>query len=200
MGTICLSLAPILRCQSLNRIQHAVLFIPPALEIVFSATLLIAKKGDDKCVHGLLALSSHSDNPPGVRKHLFLAAEGIAYAALSFLDLLTHEIPAISNQLDMFKSLDLFVGEFIYFCFLCPITLTLVAGALSFIPLLLFTLFLFLFTTKEIIPVFPQRFQRIASFTLAVFPPLIVIFNQLGSLLTISYRECTLHGPASGYS
>jgi len=152
MGTICLSLAPILRCQSLNRIQSAVLFIPPVLEVVFSVTLVVAKKGRD-------------------RKHLLLAGEGFAYAALALLDLLTHVIPAISNNFTAFKALDILVG------------------ALSFTPLLLFTLFLLLFTVREIIPAFPHRFQRVAKYTLAVFPLLVVLFNQLGSFATISYRE-----------
>ncbi|TCD60873.1 hypothetical protein EIP91_009379 [Steccherinum ochraceum] len=151
MGTICLSLAPILRCQSLNRIQSAVLFIPPALEVVFSLTLIVGKRGND-------------------RKHLFLAAEGLAYAVLSLLDLLAHLVPAVSNNLAAFKGLDITVGS------------------LSFLPLLFFTLFLFFFTTHEIIPTFPQRFQRITTYTLVVFPFFVVLFNQLGSFLTISYR------------
>ncbi|THH30486.1 hypothetical protein EUX98_g3697 [Antrodiella citrinella] len=152
MGTICLSLAPILRCQSLNRIQSAVLFIPPAVEIMFSVTLVVAKKGKD-------------------RDHLFLAGEGLAYAMLTLLDLLTHLLPGVSNNLVVFKALDIFVG------------------ALSFVPLLLFSLFLLRFTTREIIPSLPKRFQQVVKYTLTVLPFFVVLFNQLGSFLTISYRD-----------
>ncbi|KAH8102171.1 hypothetical protein BXZ70DRAFT_930678 [Cristinia sonorae] len=151
MGTICLSIAPILRCQSLNRVQSGILFIPPVLEVVFSLTLVVSKRGKD-------------------RKHLLLAGEGIVYAVLALIDLLAHIIPSASNNLAIFRGLDIAIG------------------ALSTIPLLLFTLFLWLFTTREIVPAFPERVSTVARYTLAVFPPLVVIFNELGSFLSISYR------------
>lgn len=108
---------------------------------------------------------------------------------LSLFDLLAHLIPALSNNLAAFKGLDITVGEDTRFFFGLMIS-DYPSGSLSFLPLLFFTLFLFFFTTHEIIPTFPQRFQRITTYTLVVFPFFIVLFNQLGSFLTISYRTC----------
>ena len=48
MGEICLSVAPILRCQSLTRTEAGILLLPPGLEIVFAIVLLWVKRGGDK--------------------------------------------------------------------------------------------------------------------------------------------------------
>ncbi|OBZ77121.1 hypothetical protein A0H81_03158 [Grifola frondosa] len=59
MVPICLSLAPILRCETLTRLESGIILLPPALEIIFCLGLLWAKRGSN-------------------RKHTFLAAEGFS--------------------------------------------------------------------------------------------------------------------------
>ncbi len=48
MGEICLSVAPILRCQSLTRLEAGILLLPPGFEIIFAIVLLWVKRGSDK--------------------------------------------------------------------------------------------------------------------------------------------------------
>ena len=50
MGDICLSVAPILRCQSLSRLEAGILLLPPGVEIIFASVLLWVKRGSDKWV------------------------------------------------------------------------------------------------------------------------------------------------------
>ena len=46
-----------------------------------------------------------------LRKHFLLVGEGITYALLALLDLLTHVVPSVSTNLASFKALDILVGE-----------------------------------------------------------------------------------------
>jgi hypothetical protein len=42
MGSVCLSLAPTLRCVGLSRIEEIVALIPAGLEVIFSLGLVFA--------------------------------------------------------------------------------------------------------------------------------------------------------------
>ncbi|CCL99384.1 uncharacterized protein FIBRA_01402 [Fibroporia radiculosa] len=101
---------------------------------------------------------------------IILVGEGFAYFSLALLDLLVHVIPDVGRSLGVFKPLDI------------------ITGSASFIPLFLYTLFVFLFTVAEFIPSLPPRLQSPTKYTLACFIPLIVISNEFGSFITISYR------------
>ncbi|CAL1709984.1 unnamed protein product [Somion occarium] len=147
MGTVCLSNAPILRCQSLTRLESGILLIPSGLELIFSISLLFAK-----------------------RKHYCLSIEGIVYFILAGIDFLAHALPIPRHSLDIFKGLDIFIG------------------ALSFSPLLLYTLYLFLLTTQDVLPGFPRRMQAISKYVLIGFIPFIVVANELASFVGISYH------------
>ncbi|KAI0074591.1 hypothetical protein K474DRAFT_1518135 [Panus rudis PR-1116 ss-1] len=92
MGTICLSNAPILRCQTLTRIELGILQIPAGLEFIFSVSLLFAKKGTDK-------------------RHYLLSADGMIYFLLTLVDFLAHIIPSIRDSFTVFKGLDIFLGS-----------------------------------------------------------------------------------------
>ncbi|TFK81845.1 hypothetical protein K466DRAFT_590986 [Polyporus arcularius HHB13444] len=107
----------------------------------------------------------------GRRKHVFLASEVFVYFFLAVLDLLTHSLPTIGNSLDSFRSLDIIVG------------------VASFIPLFLYTFALYLLTTTELIPALPARFQNLARYVLLAFIPLIILMNELGSFIGITYRS-----------
>ncbi|KAI0708624.1 hypothetical protein C8Q76DRAFT_123184 [Earliella scabrosa] len=152
MGDICLSVAPILRCQSLSRLEAGILLLPPGVEIIFASVLLWVKRGSDK-------------------KHVFLAAEVIVYFILAVLDVLTHTIPNIGTSIDTFKSLDILIG------------------VASVIPLFLYTFALYLLTATELVPSLPLRFQNITKYVLLAFIPLILILNEAGSFVGITYRS-----------
>lgn len=50
MGASCLSQAPILRCQSLTRLESGVLLVPPAIEVAFCLVVVVVNSGFDRCV------------------------------------------------------------------------------------------------------------------------------------------------------
>ncbi|KAI9056412.1 hypothetical protein FKP32DRAFT_1586196 [Trametes sanguinea] len=152
MGEICLSVAPILRCQSLTRLEAGVLLLPPGFEVLFACALLWAKRASAD------------------KKHVLLASEIYVYFFLAVLDLLTHTLPSVGSSLDSFRSLDIAIG----------------VG--SFIPLFLYTFALYLLTTTELVPSLPVALQRITKYVLLSFIPLIILFNELGSFVGISYR------------
>ncbi|PCH36870.1 hypothetical protein WOLCODRAFT_167158 [Wolfiporia cocos MD-104 SS10] len=109
-------------------------------------------------------------NRQRIAKHVLLAAEGFAYFALALLDALVHLIPAVGMSINVFKPLDI------------------LEGAASWLPLLLYTGFLYLFTATTFIPTMPDWTQNAAKFSLLFFIPAIVASNELGSFVSISYR------------
>jgi len=64
-----------------------------------------------------------------------------------------------------------------------------VAAATSFLPILFYTVFLYLFSRADLTNTLPQRFQRLSSFTLLIFIPPIIGFNEVASFIGITYRE-----------
>ena len=94
MGSLtCLSSAPNLRCDSLSRFQSELLIIPPAIEVLFSVSLVFAKWK-----------SSRS------KRHYLLSAEGLVYFSLALLDMLVHIIPAVTHSISIFNVFDIFIG------------------------------------------------------------------------------------------
>jgi hypothetical protein len=65
------------------------------------------------------------------------------------------------------------------------------AASASFLPLLLYTLFLYLFTSGKLIQSLPQRYRRITKYLIIIFIPAIVTLNEIGSFVGISHRKCS---------
>ncbi|KAK0480051.1 hypothetical protein IW261DRAFT_109015 [Armillaria novae-zelandiae] len=151
MGLPCLSSASILRCESLTRIQYVVLVIPSVVEVIFSTSLIYTNRGAG-------------------RRHLLLTVEGWSYLTLAILDLISHILPAVRDNIRTFESMDVIVG------------------AASSLPILFYTTFLFLFTQAELFESLPSRFRKIARPLLLFFIPAIIILNELASLLNITRR------------
>ncbi|KAF8501293.1 hypothetical protein JB92DRAFT_2976341 [Gautieria morchelliformis] len=76
MNSICLSVAPNLRCQDLSRLQHIVLVVPPAVELVYSFTLAVTSA------------------PLARRARWLLVLDGLTFFLLALADFLPHVIPA----------------------------------------------------------------------------------------------------------
>lgn len=157
MGSLCLSAAAILRCESFTKIQNQVLIIPVALELVFATTLVFTNWKSD-------------------RRYLFLTGASWIYLSEALLELLSHTLPAVRDSLRIFQ----------------PVDITL--AATSFIPILLYTLFVFLFTRAELLDTLPRRLQGIATLLLAIFIPSIIALNEVASFVGISRRVLTLNG------
>ena len=56
-------------------------------------------------------------------------------------------------------------------------------------PLLFFTTYLFLFTTRNLLPSLPKRFQSVVRYTLLLCIPVTLTSNLLGSFVSLHYRE-----------
>jgi len=106
----------------------------------------------------------------GSRKHFLLVAEGWTYFFLALIDFLSHITPAARKSLPLFKSLDIFIAS------------------ASFLPLLFYTLFLFLFSSEKLIQNLPQRYQRIVKYLIIIFIPTIVALDEINSFVGISRR------------
>ncbi|KAF9463236.1 hypothetical protein BDZ94DRAFT_633486 [Collybia nuda] len=151
MGSLCLSSASILRCESFTRIQVILLVIPTALEVIFSTSLVFTNWGTG-------------------RRHLWLTAEGWIYFGLAVVEMLSHILPAARDSAEIYKVLD-----------------TVLAAA-SFLPILLYMIFLFLLSQAELIDILPTRFQTIAKLMILIFIPAIVALNEVASFIGLSYR------------
>lgn len=152
MGSICLSSASILRCDSLGRNQNLYLIIPTALEVVFSISLIFIDRGLGK-------------------RNLLITAEGLSFLTLVVLELVAQTIPAVRGNLRLFKAFDLAIG------------------IASFLPISLYTIFLYLFANAEIGGVLPRRIKSIAKMALILFIPAIITFNEIASFIGISIRN-----------
>ncbi|KAI0301469.1 hypothetical protein BC826DRAFT_568721 [Russula brevipes] len=105
------------------------------------------------------------------RTRYILAAESPTYLLLAVLSLLDRAVPLFQTSLLAHKILDI------------------ATGAASFIPILLFTCYLYLFKRKEFFPRLPKRFTLIANSFAVVVIPVIVVTNEIGSFLGIKYRK-----------
>ncbi|KAF7292709.1 hypothetical protein MIND_01169100 [Mycena indigotica] len=157
MGSLCFSSASILRCESFTTLESQLLIIPTALELLFTASVIFKNWGTG-------------------RRHLLLTAEGWTYFALALLELLSHNIPAVRDNVSVFSVVDI------------------VLGATSFIPIFFYTLFLYLFTRGELVNTLPRRFQNVSSILLFFFIPTIVAVNELASFIGVSRRTLNIDG------
>ncbi|KAF8581113.1 hypothetical protein K439DRAFT_253336 [Ramaria rubella] len=87
MNSICLSVAPNLRCQGLTRLENIILLVPPSIELVFSLTL---------------ALSNSSCS----RKRWILVLDGVSFFLLALADFLAHVLNGASSSVDTFEIID----------------------------------------------------------------------------------------------
>ncbi|RDB28283.1 hypothetical protein Hypma_001413 [Hypsizygus marmoreus] len=87
MGSLCLSTASILRCESFSRLQVILIIVPTALEVILSTSLIFTNWGTG-------------------RTHLWLTAEGWIYFALALLEMFSHILPAVRDNPEIFKALD----------------------------------------------------------------------------------------------
>ncbi|KAL5497809.1 hypothetical protein ACEPAH_2740 [Sanghuangporus vaninii] len=152
MSSSCLSEATIVRCVALSKLQHGIVFVPAAVQIIFLAALT--------------ALYWRS----GRRKHFMVLADGSAFYIIALLDLLSHLIPVARNHLDAFKIFDI------------------VIGALSFVPILLYTTFLFFFSRSYFIPTLPRIPCAITKYAQLALIPVTISMSELASFIGIGYK------------
>jgi hypothetical protein len=65
-------------------------------------------------------------------------------------------------------------------------------GVASFLPLFFYTFFFFIFTSNELLETLPNRITNIAKYSLVLFIPAIVAFNEIASFTGVVIRRATL--------
>jgi hypothetical protein len=127
------------------------------------------------------------------RRFIF-ALEGPIYLLLAILDVLTHLAPTFEHSLTAFKILDIIIGA-PYITVRAHLSLTASrpnTGAASFIPIFLFTIFLYLFKRAEFFPAFPNRFTFVANLFAVLVIPFLLITNEIGSFIGNNYGMHTV--------
>ncbi|PPR05932.1 hypothetical protein CVT24_006654 [Panaeolus cyanescens] len=101
-------------------------------------------------------------------------SEGWVYLLLAMMQLIANITPAVRDNLTLFRNFDLGIG------------------VASFVPIFLYTFFLYLFTKSELIKTLPRRIKRGSRLILFIFIPAIVIFNEVASFVGVSIRQVTI--------
>jgi len=110
MGSICLSSASILRCASFSRLENFLVIIPTVLQFIFSTALLFVNWNGGRCV----PLHIIKFGPDTIfRRYLLLTAEGWIYLILSGIELFSEVVPAVRDNLSLFRGFDLGLGAFL---------------------------------------------------------------------------------------
>ncbi|KAH9077561.1 hypothetical protein EDB83DRAFT_1491396 [Lactarius deliciosus] len=99
-----------------------------------------------------------------------LAAEGPTYVLLSVFSFLGHVVPVFKDNLTPFKALDI------------------VISVTSFVPIPLYTIFLYLFNRRESFPRLSKRFALVSKAFLFAVIPIIVVTGEIGSFIGIKYH------------
>ncbi|KAG9307980.1 hypothetical protein JVU11DRAFT_12028 [Chiua virens] len=162
---ICLSLSPNLRCFGFTIPQFATLIIPPVIEVIISLLFIYLCSGPDRQVFNVLSgiqiISSSYDR----RAQFLLAVDGILYFIWALLDVLSHVVPAARNSLSLFKVLDFLLG------------------AVSFTPILLYTLSLYRLSFQNFLPAFPRNLQPYLEISLPLLLLFAVAINEVSSFV-----------------
>ncbi|KAJ2919668.1 hypothetical protein MD484_g682, partial [Candolleomyces efflorescens] len=109
----------------------------------------------------------------GHRRHLLLTAEGWIYFILSILELLTRVLSVAQTNVDVFSGLDVTIG------------------VASFVPLFLYTFFLYIYSDSELLPnalSLPRKLGKVACLLLLILIPAIVGSNEVASFVGIQRR------------
>ncbi|EJD41557.1 hypothetical protein AURDEDRAFT_186509 [Auricularia subglabra TFB-10046 SS5] len=110
------------------------------------------------------------------RMYWLFVLEGLVYAALATMDYIVHTRAADLSQMAAFKIVDQ------------------VIGATSFIPLLCYTLFLYLFSRARLFPLLSKSWSKLLSRTVLISIPVIIALNEVSSFLGVRYTPLQLPG------
>lgn len=110
----------------------------------------------------------------GSKQHLFLVAEGWIYFILALIELSVNPLLSEDN-LQRFRLFDIGIG------------------IASFLPLLLYTLYLYLFTRRELLTTLPKYLVDVAKVTMFLSLPVIIATNEVASVsgITITFNSAT---------
>ncbi|KAF8548293.1 hypothetical protein OG21DRAFT_1564865 [Imleria badia] len=96
---------------------------------------------------------------------VLLAADGILYFIWALLDMLSHVVPAARISLAVFSALDFLVG------------------AVSFTPILLYSIYLYRLSFRDFIPTLPRKLQPYLEILLPILLVIAVAMNEVSSFV-----------------
>jgi len=187
----CISLASSLRCYYTGQsteIHHSLLIIPVVLELIFSTFLVFICWHSGRQVDSFLWFLFIRWTYLRYRRHFLLVAEGWIIFLLSLVEVFLYILPAVRESIPIFRALDESIGELTIFLHFsrgsesCDPT-----GALSFIQLLCYMSFLYIWVQGECFPIVPRKFRRITKLLLLMFIPTVVVMNVIASFVGVSY-------------
>ena len=189
MGSICVSSAPILRCISLTQTENIALIIPVALEFATSSSFLFFNRGFGGWVFFLrvffcFLLSRIQETLAVVDRGMGLFHSCNARASFGFSSYISsqsitipclwygHRYPSVYSIVSSQNNL-----------------LRILPGIASFLPLILYTLFLYLFARGELFKNLPPYVKIVAQVALLFSLPAIVATNEIASVVGLTISE-----------
>ncbi|KAH0831207.1 hypothetical protein J3R83DRAFT_13786 [Lanmaoa asiatica] len=100
-----------------------------------------------------------------LRAQFLLAADATLYFIWALLDMLSHVVPAARMSLSVFKELDFLVG------------------AVSFTPILLYSIYLYRLSFRDFIPTLPRKLQPYLEISLPILLVIAVAINEVSSFV-----------------
>ncbi|KAG8216074.1 hypothetical protein J3R82DRAFT_8074 [Butyriboletus roseoflavus] len=102
-----------------------------------------------------------------LRAQFLLVADGILYFIWALLDMLSQVVPAVRISLPVFKALDFLVG------------------AVSFTPILVYSIYLYQLSFHDFIPGLPRKLQPYLEISLPTLMVIAVAINEVSSFIGI---------------
>lgn len=119
---------------------------------------------------------------------MLLTAEGWIYLLLSVSQMISEIVPAVRDNLNVRRAFDTGIGTSLQNRSFSA-TFIFGSGVASFLPLFFYTFFFFVFTSSELLETLPKQFINIAKYSIVLFIPAIVVFNEIASFTGVVIRE-----------
>ena len=194
MGSVCISSAAVLRCSCLTQTQKVVLFVPAALELLSSTCLVYFKWRSGRSGSLPLSAAFQCWRCFMSRIHLLLTAEGWIYFSLALLELLSVIPPLSQITPNRIRAIDIGIGALLIGLYTWSWHGKSNPGISSFLPLFLYTLFLYLFTSKHLLTTLPTYVRNVAKVALFFSLPFIIATNEVASVVGLQTSEHDLDG------
>ena len=116
-----------------------------------------------------------------------LTAEGWIYFSLALLELLSVTPPLYQSTFRRFRAIDIGIGALLIARF--TLQADTAPGIASFLPLFLYTWFLYLFTSSNLLTTLPTYIRKVAKVALFCSLPLIIATNEVASVVGLQFSE-----------
>ena len=116
-------------------------------------------------------------------------AEGWIYFILALVELCS-VIPSLSkDNINLFRSFDIGIGIYSLLLLSNRLEIDNWSGIISFLPLGLYTLYLYLFTRRKLLVNLPKYVTKVAKVSMFLALPLVIATNEVASISRITISE-----------